>query len=95
MIGTITLYYKQRFKKAEYYEHPFLFDPQDINIRYAYPIGEYIRINFGGEIIDVDFDKKVWEALEKRFTPNKVTPGFKPLSESKKHKRKHKPVVKF
>lgn len=88
MKGKITFAYKQRFKKPTYYESPFLFDPSDNNIRYAYPIGEAIRINFGGEIIDIDYDKSIWTALEQRFSPQKTTTGFKPIPETKKPKLK-------
>lgn len=93
MKGKITFSYKERFKKAQYYEAPFLFDPLDINIRYAYPIGESIRINFMGDIVDINYDKNIWDTLERRFMPNKKLTGF--TIPTTKPKRKHKPVVKF
>ena len=78
MIGKITLgYTKGKSKKVHEYESDFLFDPQDPSIRYAYPMLEdYIRISFGGDVIDIDYDETIWVALRKRFEPIEKSTGF-------------------
>jgi len=93
MRGKITFSFKSGlFKKREYYEAPILFDPMDARISYAFPMGEVIRVNFSGDIIDINYDKHVWDALRDRFDPSKKTAGFQP---TKTIKPKQKKVVKL
>lgn len=85
MIGKITLSItKPKSKKSEYYQTPLLFDANSADIRYAYPIREEaIVINMGGEILEIDYDKHVWEALSNRFSPKQNFSGFAKPTEHK------------
>lgn len=67
-------------KKEQLYREPFLFDPNDANIIYAYRSQAtnsiIIHLGMGGEI-SITFNQEIWDRLVDRFANKGNKMGFK------------------
>ena len=85
MKGEITITTTKNKRKTNQQE-PFLFDPNNVNIVYAYKMSKagMMAVYIGGEEINLAYNQEIWDALEKRFCAPSVKPGYsmgiKPLN---------------
>jgi len=77
MKGEITISTTKN-KRTRNKQEPFLFDPLDSRIVYAYKMSatKLMAMNIGGEEINLAYNKDIWDALERRFCPPTVQMGY-------------------